>query len=70
MILEENKNVILVTHGGVINVIHSLIDNRPFSNKVETETIVHAAMMPLKYNNAWMIAKNENDMNRHEICRR
>lgn len=57
MILEENKNVILVTHSGVINVIHSLIDNRPFSNKIEMERVTHAAIISLKHDNTWMIAK-------------
>jgi len=52
-IIKENKNVILVTHGGVINVIYTLIDKKPFSNKMKMEKIDHAIMIPLKYNNDW-----------------
>ena len=53
-ILNENKSVILVTHGGVINVIYCLIENKPFSNKMHSENIAHAVMIPLKYkNNSW-----------------
>ena len=47
-ILKENKNVILVTHNGVINVIFSLIENRPFSNKSNMEKVPHATIVPLE----------------------
>ena len=53
-ILKENKNIILVTHGGVINVIYTLIEGTIFSNKMKMERINHAIMMPLKYSNAWV----------------
>ena len=54
MISKSGENVILVTHGGVINVIHSLVDGRPFSNKGKAERIAHAVMLPLGYNDgAW-----------------
>lgn len=28
-----NRNILLITHGGVINVIKTIINNRPYSNK-------------------------------------
>lgn len=28
-----NKNILLVTHGGVINIIKTIIENKPYSNK-------------------------------------
>ena len=51
-IIKENKNVALVSHGGVMNVILSLIDNMPFSNKTKYERINHATIVPLKYDNS------------------
>jgi len=47
----DGKNAILVTHGGVINVIYSLIDATAFSNKEKAERVPHATMIPLNYNN-------------------
>ena len=49
MILVDNQNVVLVTHGGVINVICSLINGRDYSNKDKAEYIPHAVMIPLVY---------------------
>jgi probable phosphoglycerate mutase len=53
-IIKENKNVILVSHSGVMNVIFSLIESKTFSNKTKFERINHATIMPLKYvNGQW-----------------
>ena len=49
--LSVNENAILVTHGGVINVIYSLIDGVEFSNKTHANKIPHAVMIPLIYEN-------------------
>jgi len=54
IIINENKNVILVTHGGVINVIFSIVENMSFSNKAKMERINHATLIPLQYYaNVW-----------------
>jgi probable phosphoglycerate mutase len=52
-ITKTNENVVLVTHGGVINVIYTLIEGTSFSNKMEMEDVVHATLLPLKYGRAW-----------------
>jgi probable phosphoglycerate mutase len=55
MIQSNNENVILVTHGGVMNVITHLINNTEYSNKNKQERFAHATLLPLKYNNnAWI----------------
>ncbi|MCL2774817.1 MAG: phosphoglycerate mutase family protein [Oscillospiraceae bacterium] len=51
IILKDNKNIILVTHGGVINVIYSIIDGISYSNKELHERIPHATIIPLIYDN-------------------
>jgi len=48
-ILKEAQNVALVTHGGVIHAIHSLIRGEAFSNKTPQARIPHATLMPLRY---------------------
>ena len=56
-IIKENKNAVLVSHGGVMNVIYSLIDDIPFSNKTKHERIKHATIIPLKYDNGrWVVS--------------
>jgi probable phosphoglycerate mutase len=52
MIAKNGKNIIFVTHGGVKNVIYTLIDGTSFSNKDKVERIPHVTMIPLNYNNA------------------
>ncbi|MCL2531450.1 MAG: histidine phosphatase family protein [Oscillospiraceae bacterium] len=47
--LQEAQNVALVTHGGVIHAIQSLIRGVAFSNKTPQERIPHAALIPLRY---------------------
>ncbi|MCL2547002.1 MAG: histidine phosphatase family protein [Oscillospiraceae bacterium] len=54
-IRERNKNVLLVTHQGVINVICSLIDGSIYSNKMEMSKAEYTAIIPLSYSdNAWV----------------
>ena len=48
-IIKENKNIVLVSHGGVMNVIFSLVNNAPFSNKTNYERISHATIIALTY---------------------
>ena len=54
MISKDDKNIVLVTHGGVINVIYTLIDSISFSNKEKAERVPHATMIPVNYiNGIW-----------------
>lgn len=48
-ITKENINIALVTHSGVINVINSLINGQPYSNKTKGEHIPYASMLPIKF---------------------
>jgi len=49
--LQTDENVMLVTHGGVIHVIFTLIEGRAFSNETPRQGVPHAALMPLRYEN-------------------
>ena len=51
MTINNNKNAMLITHGGVINVIFTLIDGTVFSNKNKNETVPYASVLPLTYSN-------------------
>lgn len=52
---EKGENAVLVTHGGVIQVILSLVDGRSYSNKKSLYKIKHAAVIPLEYKeNKWI----------------
>ncbi|MCL2406421.1 MAG: histidine phosphatase family protein [Defluviitaleaceae bacterium] len=52
-ILAESKNVALITHSGVINVIYTLIEGTNFSNKARNNKIAHATLIPIEYDNKW-----------------
>ena len=53
-IIAKNENVMLVTHGGVIQVILSLVEGRTYSNKENQRNIPHASVIALSYENgAW-----------------
>lgn len=49
IIIRDNKNTVLVTHGGVINVIFHLIRGTKYSNKENPERISYATMIPIEY---------------------
>jgi len=51
MILSRNENVLLVTHGGVIHVIRSILEGRPYSNKQKQRRVDHAEMITMSYQN-------------------
>lgn len=54
MVLEQNENVLLVTHGGVIHVILSIINGQEYSNKTPARKIRNAELIALKYHgNGW-----------------
>jgi len=53
-IISQNKDVVLVTHGGVIHVIRTILDNRQYSNRETHKTVYHTQMIVLSYqNNVW-----------------
>lgn len=48
-ICQNFKNVVLVTHSGVINIIIHLINDIPYSNKEKQKHIPHATLITLEY---------------------
>lgn len=46
---EENNsgNIILVTHGGVINVIKAIFSNQRYSNKIKCDGVKEATLIPV-----------------------
>lgn len=48
-ILAKNESVLLVTHGGVIHVIRTILENRPYSNSEKHRKVNHAEMIALSY---------------------
>ena len=49
MVLEQNENVLLVTHGGVINLILSIVNGEKYSNKTTMRKIQNAELIALEY---------------------
>lgn len=49
MVLEQNERVLLVTHGGVINVILSIVNGEEYSNKTAMRKIRNAELIVLEY---------------------
>ena len=49
MVLEQNENTLLVTHGGVINVILSIVNCEKYSNKTTMRKIQNAELIALEY---------------------
>ena len=49
IVLEQNENVLLVTHGGVINVILSIVNGEKYSNKTAMRKIRNAELIALEY---------------------
>lgn len=48
-ILERNENVMLVTHGGVMHVILSIVKGEIYSNQASPRKIRNAELIALKY---------------------
>ena len=48
-ILERNENVMLVTHGGVMHVILSIVKGEIYSNQASPRKIRNAELIVLKY---------------------
>lgn len=54
MALEQDENVLLVTHGGVINVILSIVNGQEYSNKTAMRKIRNTELIALEYQgNGW-----------------
>ncbi len=49
MVLEQNENVLLVTHSGVINVILSIVNGEKYSNKTSMRKIRNTELITLEY---------------------
>ena len=49
MVLEQNENVMLVTHAGVINVILSIVNGEEYSNKTAMRKFQNAELLALEY---------------------
>ena len=49
MVLEQNENVMLVTHAGVINVILSIVNGEKYSNKTALRKIRNTELIALEY---------------------
>lgn len=60
-IQEEGENALLVTHGGVINVIRHLIRSEPYSNQKRPFPIKNGEMIVLKFENGQWIEVEHND---------
>ena len=48
-ILEQDENVLLVTHGGVIQVILSIVNGEEYSNRKALRKIRNAELIALEY---------------------
>ena len=49
LVVEQNENVMLVTHGGVINVILSVANGESYSNKTSMRKIRNTELITLEY---------------------
>ena len=53
-VLQSGKNVMLVTHGGVIHVIRCILEGRAYSNRGKHKEVPHAKPIVLKFeDNKW-----------------
>lgn len=50
-IISHNEDVVLVTHGGVIHVILSILEGRPYTNRDKYRSIRYTEVIPLSYQN-------------------
>lgn len=48
-LLEQNGNVLLMTHGGVIHVILAIVNGEAYSNKIPQRKIRNAELLALEY---------------------
>ena len=54
-IVKQNKNVALVTHGGVIHVIRAILENRPYSNSGNNRKVHYTEVIPLIYEDGYWV---------------
>lgn len=58
MVLEQNETVMLVTHGGVINVILSVVNGQPYANKLYFPKIPNAELITMEYRGeSWSVTR-------------
>jgi len=58
----NGENVLLVSHGGVMNIIYSIVEGRKFSNKDPHERIPNATLSALQYENGcWVRMETERE---------
>ena len=58
-VLEQNENVLLVTHGGVIHVILSIVNGEDYSNKITPRKIKNTELIALEYGcGGWQESEN------------
>ena len=50
-LLVKKENAVLVTHGGVIHVIRSILENRLYSNQTKQRKVQYAEVIALTYEN-------------------
>lgn len=48
-LLSKNENVIMVTHGGVIHIIRSILEKKPYNNKDKQRSVKHGEIIALSY---------------------
>ena len=53
-LIDQEENVILVTHGGVIHVIRAILENRNYNNQEKQHAVSHSEVIILIYTDgAW-----------------
>lgn len=58
MVLEQNETVMLVTHGGVINVILSVVNGQQYANKLYFPKIPNAELITMEYRGeSWSVTR-------------
>ena len=59
-VIERDENVLLITHGGVINVILSIVNGEVYSNKMQPRKIRNTEILALRFQNGvWEELKSE-----------
>ena len=59
-LLVKKENAVLITHGGVIHVIRSILENRLYSNQTKQRKVQYAEVIALTYENGvWKERKDD-----------
>ena len=57
-IIADGEDVLLVTHGGVISVVLSIINGEKYSNTIQTKSLAQMQVLSLEYQNGKWSVKN------------